>query len=128
MESKCYQGKITHYEIIEALWDIRHVNRKFRIASSQVQLLDNHIKEIKNRLQRYDFACQKNTGYCLGLRLLTLQNLRQKFFIYAGYQADLLESLQINFVELSGLPEWNNHLLTDPELSHYTADIELEDN
>ena len=110
--------------ITEALWNIRHVNRKYRIASSQIMLLDNQIKESKERYLHSQSSAQQSYGYALSIRLYTLKNLRKMFFIYAAFQADLLEALHIGLVELSGLSEWGDHLLTDPDINRHVADTE----
>ena len=113
---------------VEALWNIRHINRKYRIASSQVMLLDNQIRDVEQRILRCQSYEQMSTGYTLSLRLLTLENLRKMFFIYAGYQAELLETLQTEFVDLSGFPEWSDNLLRDPDISHHIADMDYEED
>ena len=115
------------WNAIEALWNIRHVNRKYRIACSQVMLLDNQIRETKQRFLRCRSHDQMGTGYTLSLRLFTLENLRQVFFTYAVHQADLLETLQTEFVDLAGLPEWSDYLLSDPDICHHIADIDYDE-
>ena len=128
MESACYESYSITYDIIEALWEIRYVYRKYKIASTQVVLLNNYIRDMEEKIQDSSCTLLNSAQYCLGLRLSIVENLRKMFYIYAAHHADLLETLQIDFVELCGLSEWNNHLLTDPDARHYTAEITFEEN
>ena len=66
--------------------------------------------------------------YMLRLRLCTLENIRNRFYDYAVLQADELESLQLEFMELTGLHEWDDDLMQDADLAHHTVDIDFDED
>ena len=114
----------------QALLKIKAVNRKFRIASSQVMLIDNNIKEIEVRFFRTQNDGRRTSSYryILRLKLCALENLRNKFYDYAVLQADELERLQLEFMERARLHEWDDQLIQDPDLVHHIVDIDLDDD
>ena len=106
---------------------IKDINRKFRIVASQVLFVDNQIKDTEVRFYRTQNESKRRMSffYMLRLRLCTLENIRNRFYDYAVLQADELESLQLEFMELTGLHEWDDDLMQDADLAHHTVDIDL---
>ena len=114
----------------QALLRIKGVHRKLRIASSQVMLIDNKIKDTEVRFFRAQKDARRTSSfrYIVRLKLCTLENIRNKFYDYAVLQADELERLQLEFMERAGLHEWDDALVQDPDIVHHTADIDLDDD
>ena len=106
------------------------INRKFRIAASQVLFVDNQIKDTEIRFYRTQNESKRRMSffYMLRLRLCTLENIRNRFYDYAVLQADELESLQLEFMELTGLHEWDDDLLQDADLAHHIVDIDFDED
>ena len=108
---------------------IKDINRKFRIAASQVLFVDNHIKDTEVRFYRNQNVSERRMSfsYILRLRLCTLENIRNRFYDYAVLQADELENLQLEFMERRGLHEWDDDLLHDADLAHHIAEIDFDE-
>ena len=109
---------------------IKNINRKFRIAASQVLFVDNQIKDTEVRFCRNKNVSGRRMSfsYILRLRLCTLENIRNRFYDYAVLQADELENLQLEFMERTGLHEWDDDLLDDADLAHQIADIDFDED
>ena len=109
---------------------IKDINRKFRIAASQVLFVDNQIKDTEVRFYRTQNESKRRMSffYMLRLRLCTLENIRNRFYDYVVLQVDELESLQLEFMELTGLHEWDDDLLQDTDLAHHIVDIDFDED
>ncbi len=63
--------------------EIRDMNKKFRLACSQLILINNMIEECEVRYHRAENANRRSFRYVLRLRLCTLEGVRNMFYEYA---------------------------------------------
>lgn len=70
------------------------VDRKFRRARQQIQLLNNKIHDIQGRYDQAYKADSRSFRYTYRLQLSTLEGIRNAFYEYACQRADDLEELQ----------------------------------
>ena len=90
-------------------------------------LVDNQIKQTEIRFYRIQKE-MKSFYYMLRLRLYMLENIKNRFYDYALLQADKLERLQLEFLERTGLQEWNEDILQDTDLANHIAELDLDDD
>ena len=96
----------------ELIYKIRDINKKFRVACSQLILLNNAIDEAEVRYHRAQAAERRSYRYTLRLKLCTLEGVRNMFYEYASSHADELEKLQLKLYEDTGIV-WNDTLAED---------------
>ena len=96
----------------ELIYKIRDINKKFRVACSQLILLNNAIDEAEVRYHRAQAAERRSYRYTLRLKLCTLEGVRNMFYEYASSHADELEKLQLKLYEDTGIV-WNDALAED---------------
>lgn len=73
--------------------ELKQMNKKFRLACSQVVLLNNEIEHMQNR---YDVAVsddRRSFRYFLRLKLITLEGVRDMMYEYACRRADQLDAM-----------------------------------
>ena len=91
----------------ETVYKIRDLNKKFRMACSQLVKLNNMIDEIEVRYFRAQTINRKSYRYVLRLRLCSIESIRNMFYEYAYAQADELEKMQIELYTKTGFV-WND--------------------
>ena len=96
----------------ELIYKIRDINKKFRVACSQLILLNNAIDEAEVRYHRAQNAERRSYRYTLRLKLCTLEGVRNMFYEYASSHADELEKLQLKLYEEFGIV-WSDQLAED---------------
>ena len=99
--------------------EIRHVNKKFRIACAQLVQLNNLIEELEARYNRANRDNRRSFRYSLRLRLCTLEGVRNMIYEWASERADELEDMMAKFASKTGV-EWTEDLTFDI----YTSDVE----
>ncbi len=96
---------------------IRALNKVFRLACSQVILLNHRIEAVK---ARYDRACavkRLSFRYCNRLKLTSLQGVRNVIYEYVIQKSEEIENLQmqlVNLIENEGMEyeiEWEEQEL-----------------
>ncbi len=109
-------------EIQELIYKLRDMNRKFRLACSQLILINNLIEETEVRLQRAKVAGRHSHRYILRHKLITLEGISCMFYAYAYGRAEELEVLQQELYEETGIA-WNDELArlhtTEPVLDDH---------
>ena len=73
--------------------ELKKINKKFRLACSQVVLLNNEIEYMQNR---YDVAVSEDSHsfrYFLRLKISTLEGVRDMMYEYAGRRADQIDAM-----------------------------------
>lgn len=98
----------------EMIYNIRDKNRKFRLACSQLVLMNNTIKEIEVRYQQALVNNSKCYRYVLRLKLCSLEGVRNQFYDYAYAKADELEQLQLQLYNKHGIM-WDETLEQDTD-------------
>ncbi len=93
----------------ETIYKIRDLNRKFRLSCTQLILINNLIDETEVRYHRAQAAERRSYRYILRLKLCTLEGVRNMFYEYAYAQADVLEKMQLELYEKTGIA-WNERL------------------
>ena len=77
-----------------------HTDRKFRLACKQVILLNNQIRDLKQRYKR----CGKNDkrSFCcsLRLRMATFEGVRNMIYEYATEKCEEIEKMQDELVSV----------------------------
>ncbi len=96
----------------ELIFKIRDINKKFRVACSQLILLNNAIDEAEVRYHRAQDAERRSYRYTLRLKLCTLEGVRNMFYEYASSHADELEKLQMRLYREFGIV-WSESLAED---------------
>ena len=91
----------------ETIYKIKDLNKKFRMACSQLVKLNNMIDEIEVRYFRAQAINRKSYRYILRLRLCSIESIRNMFYEYAYAQADELEKMQIELYTKTGFV-WND--------------------
>ena len=91
----------------ETIYKIRDLDKKFRMACSQLVKLNNMIDEIEVRYFRAQAINRKSYRYVLRLRLYSIESIRNMFYEYAYAQADELEMMQIELYTKTGFV-WND--------------------
>ena len=73
--------------------ELKKINKKFRLACSQVVLLNNEIEYMQ---YRYDVAVSEDSHsfrYFLRLKISTLEGVRDMMYEYAGRRADQIDAI-----------------------------------
>ena len=109
----------------EKIYKIRDLNKKFRKACSQLIYINNMIEEIEVRYKRVEQINRRSYRYILRLRLLSLEGVRNMFYDYAHAKADILEKMQLELYNKTGLV-WNDALAE--ESNSEISDDEDEDD
>ena len=112
----------------ELIYRIRDLNRKFRLACSQLIHINNLIDETEIRYNRSQSENRRSYRYILRLKLCTLEGSRNMFYEYAYAKADELEKMQLELYNKTGLA-WNDQLAreTDDEEVSDDDDDDFED-
>ena len=111
----------------ETIYKIRDMNRKFRLSCSQLILINNLIDETEVRYHRAQAAERRSYRYILRLKLCTLEGVRNMFYEYAYAQADVLEKMQLELYEKTGIA-WNDRLARLDTLEDSDAEEEAEED
>ena len=111
----------------ETIYKIRDLNRKFRLSCSQLILINNLIDETEVRYHRAQAAERRSYRYILRLKLCTLEGVRNMFYEYAYAQADVLEKMQLELYEKTGIA-WNDRLARLDNLEDSDAEEEAADS
>ena len=110
----------------ELIYRIRDLNRKFRLACSQLILINNLIDETEIRYNRSQAKNRRSYRYVLRLKLCTLEGTRNMFYEYAYAKADELEKMQLELYNKTGLA-WNDQLARETDDEDEGSDDEIED-
>ncbi len=103
----------------QQIYIIRDMNKKFRLACSQLIMINNLIDEVEIRYHRAQASERRSYRYILRLRLCTLEGVRNQFYEYAYSRADQLEKLQLHLYQQHHVA-WSDSLAQD-------SDVEEED-
>ena len=98
----------------EMIYNIRDKNRKFRLACSQIVLMNNTIDENEVRYRRALKNQSKSYRYILRLKLCAIEGVRNQFYDYAYAKAEELEKLQLQLYNQHGII-WNEDLASDSD-------------
>ena len=98
----------------EMIYNIRDKNRKFRMACSQILLINNTIDESEVRYRQALTNNNKCYRYILRLKLCTLEGVRNQFYDYAYAKADELERLQLELYNQYGIV-WSEALESESD-------------
>ncbi len=79
---------------------IRQLDRKFRRACQQVELLDTNIAGLKQRYQRAVRASHRDFRCSVRLRLASYEGVRSMMYEYASHKCEEIEKLQDQLVQL----------------------------
>ena len=110
----------------ELIYKIRDLNRKFRLACSQLILINNLIDETEIRYNRSQAKNRRSYRYVLRLKLCTLEGTRNMFYEYAYAKADELEKMQLELYNKTGLA-WNDQVARETDDEDEGSDDEIED-
>ena len=98
----------------ELIYKIRDLNCKFRMACSQLILINNMIDETEARYNRSQVENCRSYRYVLRLKLCTLEGVRNMFYEYAYAKADELEKMQLELYNKTGMA-WNDSLTRESD-------------
>ncbi len=96
----------------ERIYEIRTMNKKFRLACKQLLLINNLIDEVEVRYNRAVRDQRRSFRFTLRLKLCTLEGVRNQFYEYAYTKADQLEKMMLELYEKYGIV-WSDGLATD---------------
>ena len=128
MAADIYNQFLLDQSTKEMIYRIRDLNRKFRMACSQLILINNLIDETEVRYNISQAENHRSYRYILRLKLCSLEGVRNMFYEYAYTKADKLEKMQLELYNKTGLA-WNDALAqeTDNE-DHDTEGDEVSDD
>ena len=110
----------------ECIYQIRDLNRKFRLSCSQLILINNLIDETEVRYNRSQAVNRRSYRYILRLKLCTLEGVRNQFYEYAYAAADKLEKMQLDLYNKTGIA-WNDTLAVESDGEDSDGDEESMD-
>ena len=87
------------YDIIH---EIKHVERKFRRARTQLIVLTNRIDSLLVRYERSKRQEKEHFCYSTKMQMSTLEGVKIMFFEYASKLGDDMDVLQMRLVRLTG--------------------------
>ena len=91
---------------------IRHKNRRFRAACSQLIQLNNQLRELETRYNRANRVGYLTGRYSLHLRLTVMEGVRDMVHLWARDQALRLEKMMEHFYHRAGF-YWTEDLVLD---------------
>ena len=80
---------------------IQDLDIKFRTACRQVTILNERVIEAQNRIDRSNAVDRHSFRYCLCLRLIVLEGVRNVYYEYATRCAASLDDLYLDLMESS---------------------------
>ena len=80
---------------------IQDLDIKFRTACRQVTILNERVIEAQNRIDRLNAVDRHSFRYCLRLRLIVLEGVRNVYYEYATRCAASLDDLYLDLMESS---------------------------
>ena len=75
--------------------------QQFRTACRQVTILNERVIEAQNRIDRSNAVDRHSFRYCLRLRLIVLEGVRNVYYEYATRCAASLDDLYLDLMESS---------------------------
>ena len=99
---------------LHACVEIRHRNRRFRIACQQLVQLNNLIEELEARYERANSEDLRSFRYSHRLRLCTLEGVRNVMYEWASAEAEELEEMMDRFHQRTGI-YWTEDLAMDAD-------------
>lgn len=73
---------------------MRQMEKGFKICCRQITLMNNQIRSLKKRYDRAIRRQKRSFRYNYRLRLVTLEGVRNTFWVFAHDRADRLDELQ----------------------------------
>ena len=80
------------------LCSLKQMNKKFRLACTQVVLMNNEIEYLQNRYDRAVNCSSRSFRYFLRLKIATVEGIRNMFYDYASQHADKVDDLHVKLL------------------------------
>ena len=100
---------------------IQDLDSKFRAACHQVTLLNERVIDAQNRFDRSNAVDRSSFRYCLRLRLIVLEGVRNVYYEYATRCAASLDDLLLDLMESS------YYRTTDSDDDAYETDVSMSE-
>ena len=111
----------------EEIYNIRQLNRKFRLCCDQLVRLNNLVEDAEIRYNRSQAENRRSYRYILRLKLCSLEGVRNMFYEYAHAQADILEKMQMDFYHRTGIAS-NENLAQESDTDSDDSWMDVQEN
>ena len=101
---------ITHFEMLRRYLDLDH---KFGLACRQLKMLNSSLAELEDRYDRAFRDNLRSFRYSLGLRMTTLEGVKNMYYEYAERCVARMEDMQVTLEGLGLLPDSDDVSLSD---------------
>jgi len=107
--------------------DLQKAQLTFQKACEQIVFFNKHLDDLQIRYDRANREGNKSFRYSLRLKIAAGEGLRNTYYEYACFKADLVASLRRRLSHVDAQYDSDSSMDIDED-AHWTKDIQLENN